>query len=70
MQTEYGVYLIKMLDDECTKTYEAAVDAAYEVERSNAFAAAYNVLLAEYAVQINEAVWDKVLFGATVSLSE
>lgn len=70
VQTEYGVYLIKMLDNECTKTYEAAVDAAYEVERSNAFAAAYDVLLAEYPVQINEAVWDEVLFGATVSLSE
>ncbi len=70
VQTEYGVYLIKMLDDDCTKTYEAAVDSAYEVERSNAFAAAYEVLLAEYPVQVNEAVWDEVLFGATVSLSE
>lgn len=70
VQTEYGVYLIRMLDDKCTKTYEAAVDAAYEVERSNAFAAAYEVLLAEYPVQVNEAVWDEVLFGATVSLSE
>lgn len=70
VQTEYGIYLIKMLDDECTDSYEAAVDAAYEVERSEAFTAAYEVLLSEYQVEVNEAVWGEVLLGATVSLLE
>lgn len=70
VQTEYGIYLIKMVDENCTKTYEAAVDAAYEVERSKAFSAAYEVLLAEYPVQVNDEVWDRVLLGATVSIAE
>ncbi len=70
VQTEYGIYLIKMIDDECTKTYEAAVDAAYEVERSEAFEAAYEVLLTEYPVEVNEEAWEPVLLGATVSLLE
>lgn len=70
VQTEYGIYLIKMLDDECTESYEAAVDAAYEVKRSEAFAAAYEVLLSEYPVEVNEAAWGDILLGATVSLLE
>jgi len=70
VQTEYGIYLVKMLDDECTKSYEAAVDAAYEVERSEAFAAAYEVLLSEYPVEVKEETWGEVIFGATVSIIE
>lgn len=70
VQTEYGIYLIKMLDDNCTKSYEAAVDAAYEAERSKAFEAAYQVLLAEYPVEFNEEVWKEIVLGATVSLME
>lgn len=70
VQTEYGVYLIKMIDDDCTKTYEAAVDAAYEIQRSETFSAAYKVLLAEYPVEVNEEVWGDVILGATVSLFE
>lgn len=70
VQTEYGIYLIKMVNENCTETYEAAVDAAYEVERSKAFSAAYEVLLAEYPVQVNDEVWDEVLLGATVSIVE
>lgn len=70
VQTEYGVYLIRMLDDECTKTYEAVVKAEYELQRSEAFEAAYKVLLAEYTVAVNEEAWRDIVFGATVSILE
>lgn len=70
VQTEYGIYLIRMVDDDCTKSYEAAVDAAYEAERSEAFDAAYQVLLSEYPVEINEEAWGDIILGATVSLIE
>ncbi len=70
IQTEYGVYLIRMLDDECTKTYEATVDAEYELRRNEAFQAAYEVLLAEYEVKVNEDAWGEIMLGATVSISE
>lgn len=70
VQTEYGIYLIKMVDDNCTKSYEAAVDAAYEAERSEAFDAAYQVLLSQYPVEINEEAWGEIILGATVSILE
>lgn len=70
IQTEYGIYLIRMLDDECTETYDAVVEEKYELERSEAFEAAYQVLLENYEVTVNHEVWDEVLMGATVSILE
>ncbi|MBQ8547639.1 MAG: peptidylprolyl isomerase [Lachnospiraceae bacterium] len=70
VQTEYGIYLIRMVDDECTKTYEATVEAEYEIQCGKAFQAAYEVLLAEYDVAVNTEAWDDILLGATVSLLE
>jgi len=70
LQTEYGLYLIRMLDDECTKTYDATVDAEYEVQRNEAFQAAYEVLRDSYDVNINESSWNEIILGATVSLLE
>lgn len=70
VQTEYGIYVIRMVDDECTKTYEETVEAEYEIQRSEAFQAAYEVLLAEYNVTVNTEAWDDILLGATVSILE
>ncbi len=70
VQTEYGIYLIRMLDDECTETYDAVVEEKYELERSEAFEAAYQELLGNYEVTVNHEVWDEVLMGATVSILE
>lgn len=70
VQTEYGVYIIRMLDDECTKTYEETVEAEYEIQCSEAFQAAYEVLLAEYEVTVNTEAWEDIILGATVSILE
>lgn len=70
IQTEYGVYLIRMVDNACLKTYEETVETQYELQRSEAFEAAYEVLLAEYEVTVNEEVWDDIILGATVSILE
>lgn len=70
VQTEYGIYVIRMVDDECTKTYEATVEAEYEIQRNEAFQAAYEVLLTEYDVTVNTETWNDILLGATVSILE
>ncbi len=70
IQTEYGLYIIRMLDDKCTKTYEATVAAEYETRRNEAFQAAYEVLLEQYEITVNEEVWGDILLGATVSILE
>lgn len=70
IQTEYGLYIIRMIDDKCTKTYEATVAAEYETRRNEAFQAAYEVLLEQYEVTVNEEVWGDILLGATVSILE
>lgn len=70
VQTEYGIYLIRMLDDDCTDTYDAAVTEKYELERSEAFEAAYQALLEDYEVTVHAEVWDEVRMGAMVSLIE
>lgn len=70
IQTEYGLYIIRMVDDNCTKSFEEAVVAEYEIQRNEAFQAAYEVLLEEYEVTVNEEVWDDILLGATVSVLE
>ena len=70
VQTEYGIYLIRMINPDCTKSYEAAVNAAYESERQKAFVAAYKVLREQYEITVNEEVWGDIVFGSTVSLME
>ncbi len=70
VQTEYGVYLIRMIDDACTKTYEATVEAEYELKCSEAFSAAYEVLREEHEIQVNDEAWGDILLGATVSILE
>lgn len=70
VQTEYGVYLIRMVDDACTKTYDATVAAEYEVRKNEAFQIAYEVLLDTYDVSVNEAAWKEIILGATVSFPE
>ena len=70
VETEYGIYVIRMLDDDCTKTYEETVEAEYEIQRNEAFQAAYEVLLKQYDVTVNTEAWDDILLGATVSILE
>ena len=70
VETEYGIYIVRMLDDECTKTYEATVEAEYELQRNEAFQAAYEVLLEQYEVTVNNEAWDDIVLGATVSIME
>ena len=70
VETEYGIYIVRMLDDACTKTYEATVEAEYELKRNEAFQAAYEVLLEQYTVTVNDEAWDDIVLGATVSIME
>ena len=70
VQTEYGIYLIRMEDRECSETYDAKVDELFEQKRSEAFAAAYEVLRSEYQIEVNQEAFQDILLGATVSYIE
>ena len=70
LKTEYGIYIIRMVDRDCQVSYEEAVDAAFEVKKSEAMEAAYRVLSEQYPTELNEEAWSEIVIGATVSLRE
>ena len=70
VKTEYGIYIIRMVDRDCQVSYEEAVDAAFEVKKSEAMEAAYRVLSEQYPTELNEEAWSEIVIGATVSLRE
>lgn len=67
VQTEYGLYLIRMIDKDCKEAYDEAVEAAYESEKRKAFEAAYQVLLESYEIEVKEESWTGIVMGKTVS---
>lgn len=67
IQTEYGLYLIRMIDNDCKDAYNEAVETAYEGEKRKAFEAAYRVLLESYEIEVTKENWNGVVMGKTVS---
>lgn len=66
VQTEYGIYVIKMLDNACMDSYNAAVEEAYETAVRDAFAVWYEETKAEYEITVNEIVWEPIVLGNVV----
>lgn len=66
VQTEYGIYIIKMIDNACMDSYNAAVEEAYETAIKDAFAVWYEETKAEYEITINEMVWEPIVLGNVV----
>jgi foldase protein PrsA len=65
VETEYGYYIIKMLDNNSTESYDAAVEAAITAEEDKAFTAQYDILKKDYTTTINAEVWDPIVLGDT-----
>ena len=66
VQTEYGIYVIKMIDDACMNSYNAAVEEAYATAVRDAFDSWYEETKASYTITVNEAVWEKIVLGNMV----
>ena len=66
VQTEYGIYIIKMLNNACMDSYNAAVEEAYETAVRDAFAVWYEETKAEYEITVNEMVWEPIVLGNVV----
>ncbi len=63
VETEYGYYIIKMVDNEATTKYEAAVEKAISTAEQEGFDEAYNKIKEDYTVTVNEKVWEPIVLG-------
>lgn len=63
VETEYGYYIIKMVDTEATTQYDAAVADALSAAEQEGFDAAYNTLKEDYPFEVNAKVWDPMVLG-------
>lgn len=64
--TAYGYYIIRMVDNQCMDSYNAAVDAVYSAKVEEAFETAYSELEKAYSYKVNEKVWEPLQMGQTV----
>lgn len=65
IKTDFGLFLIRLLDDTGNEAYEAAVDAALYAAREEAFSEEYNRLFMNAEYEINVSFWDTIMPGMT-----
>lgn len=58
IKTDYGLFVVRLLDNTDTLAYEDAVDQALYQARVDAFSATYNRLYEQTSCEINESFWD------------
>ncbi len=63
--TEYGYYIIKLLDNEGTDSYDNAVQEAIITAQTEAFKKEYEVIKKDYTITINEKAWNPIVMGET-----
>lgn len=66
VETKYGYYIIKMLDNDCDSSYLAALDDAYGARVDEAFAKTYEELEKKYPQTVNEEAWGQIVIGQTI----
>ena len=64
--TNYGYYIIHMLDNDSDSRYEKAIKDAITAEQNKQFEVIYNELKTQYDIIINSKFWDTVIIGATI----
>ncbi len=62
--TDYGYYIIHMLDNNSSSRYEQAVEAAIDAEEDKQFTALYNKIKDSYDITINFDYWDTITIGS------
>jgi len=62
--TDYGYYIIHMIDNNSTTRYEQALEAAVAAEEDKQFAALYDRIKDSYNITINFDYWDTIRIGS------
>jgi foldase protein PrsA len=65
--TNYGYYIIHMLDTNSTDQYEKAVVNAFKLEEDTQFAVLYNEIKTQYDITIDFDYWDTISIGSITS---
>ncbi len=63
VETDEGYYIIKMVDDSATTSYDEAVDTAIQEAEEARFEEEFKTIKAAYKVEVNDKIWDKVVMG-------
>lgn len=63
IQGEYGYYIIKMIDNSFTKSYDAALEEATTKAMNDAYLNAYEEIKKEYSITTNTNYWDSLVMG-------
>ncbi len=65
VETDTAYYVIKMVDDNSTESYDAAVQKAITDAENEAFTKKYDEIKKDYTVTENAEVWGKIVMGKT-----
>ena len=60
IKTDYGLFVVRLLDNTDTLAYEDAVAQALYQARADAFSETYNRLYEQTECEINESFWDEL----------
>lgn len=63
VETEYGYYIIKMVDNSSADSYNNAVNSAITKAEEEAFDAEYEIIKKDYTITINNEAWDPIVMG-------
>jgi foldase protein PrsA len=63
IETETGYYIIKMVDNNSSESYDTAVSDAIATAEDEGFTAEYNKMKEDYTTTINAKVWDSIKLG-------
>ncbi len=63
VETDEGYYIIKMIDDNATTSYDEAVTAAVQEAENARFEEEFDKIKENYDLKVNDEVWDKVVMG-------
>lgn len=63
VETDEGYYIIKMVDDNATTSYDEAVDTAIQEAQNARFEEEFDKIKENYDLKVNDEVWDKVVMG-------
>lgn len=61
--TDFGYYIIHMLDHNSNDRYEKAIDEAIKAEQRVQFEAVYNSIKEQYPIKINTEYWNTIRIG-------
>lgn len=62
-ETDDAYYLVKMINNKATESYDSAVDSAISTEENTKFEEYFEELKKEYTIKENEEEWDALDFG-------